>query len=174
MTDGLLQASELASLIVTQRDLGCQATGIIHLDEGVNTDSPQAAEFWKLLGGQTQYKGKRHISFILYTVKVLTSYLVAKPLKVIRIFACVFVTAGPDGAADDEHFEKAISESNCIYSLQGDRLRPHEQGWASIPHLTLLDSSQVLTSDLTINESMTCCAVQTVHILTACTVIITH
>lgn len=48
----------MASLIVTQRDLGCQATGIVHLDEGVNTDSPQAAEFWNLLGGQTQYKGK--------------------------------------------------------------------------------------------------------------------
>ncbi|XP_057202957.1 supervillin isoform X2 [Triplophysa rosa] len=104
------KASELASLIVTQRDLGCQATGIIHLDEGVNTDSPQAAEFWKPLGGQTQYKG-------------------------------------PDGAADDEHYEKAISESNCIYSLQGDRLRPHEQGWASMPHLTLLDSSQTLLFD---------------------------
>jgi len=48
----------MASLIVTQRDMGCQATGVVHLDEGVNTDSLQAAEFWKLLGGQTQYKGK--------------------------------------------------------------------------------------------------------------------
>lgn len=104
------KASELASLIVTQRDLGCQATGIIHLDEGVNTDSPQAAEFWKLLGGQTQYEG-------------------------------------PDGADDDEHYEKTISESNCIYRLQGDRLRPHEQGWASVPHLSLLDSSQTLLFD---------------------------
>lgn len=58
--------------------------------------------------------------------------------------------AGPDGADDDEHYEKAISESNCIYRLQGDRLRPHEQGWASVPHLSLLDSSQV--SICTINE----------------------
>lgn len=48
----------MASLIVTQRDMGCQATGVVHLDEGVNTDSLQAAEFWNLLGGQTQYKGK--------------------------------------------------------------------------------------------------------------------
>lgn len=48
----------MALLIVTQRDLGCQATGVVHLDEGVNTDSLQAAEFWNLLGGQTQYKGK--------------------------------------------------------------------------------------------------------------------
>ncbi|XP_051995703.1 supervillin-like isoform X4 [Xyrauchen texanus] len=104
------KASEMASFIVTQRDLGCQATGVIHLDEGVNTDSLQAAEFWKLLGGQTQYKG-------------------------------------PDSADDDELYEKAISESNCIYRLQGDRLRPHELGWASIPHLSLLDSSQTLLFD---------------------------
>ncbi|XP_073713197.1 supervillin isoform X3 [Misgurnus anguillicaudatus] len=104
------KASETASWVVSQRDLGCQATGIIHLDEGVNTDSVHAEEFWKLLGGQTQYKG-------------------------------------PDGADDDEHYEKAISESNCIYKLQGDRLIPHEQAWASIPHLSLLDSSQTLLFD---------------------------
>ncbi|XP_051571140.1 supervillin-like isoform X2 [Myxocyprinus asiaticus] len=104
------KASEMASLIVTQRDLGCQATGVIHLDEGVNTDGLQAAEFWNLLGGQTPYNG-------------------------------------PDGADDDELYEKAISESNCIYRLQEDRLMPHEQGWASIPLLSLLDSSQTLLFD---------------------------
>ncbi|KAK9977888.1 hypothetical protein ABG768_019672 [Culter alburnus] len=102
------KASEMALLIVTQRDLGCQATGVVHLDEGVNTDSLQAAEFWNLLGGQTQYK---------------------------------------DSADDDEHYEKAISESNCIYRLQGDRLSPHEQCWAAVPHLTLLNSSQTLLFD---------------------------
>ncbi|XP_048052881.1 supervillin isoform X2 [Megalobrama amblycephala] len=102
------KASEMASLIVTQRDLGCQATGVVHLDEGVNTDSLQAAEFWNLLGGQTQYK---------------------------------------DSADDDEHYERAISESNCIYRLQGDRLSPHEQCWAAVPHLTLLNSSQTLLFD---------------------------
>ncbi len=60
LTNGLFQASEMVSVIVTQRDLGCQATGVVHLDEGVNTDSQLADEFWNLLGGQTQYKGKRH------------------------------------------------------------------------------------------------------------------
>uniref|UniRef100_A0A8C1P4U6 Supervillin-like n=1 Tax=Cyprinus carpio TaxID=7962 RepID=A0A8C1P4U6_CYPCA len=104
------KASEMASVIVTQRDLGCQATGVIHLDEGVNTDSLQAADFWNLLGGQTQYKG-------------------------------------PDSADDDEHYERAISESNCIYRLQGDRLSPHEQGWAVVPDLSLLNSSQTLLFD---------------------------
>ncbi|XP_026064484.1 supervillin-like isoform X2 [Carassius auratus] len=104
------KASEMASVIVTQRDLGCQATGVVHLDEGVNTDSPQAAEFWKLLGGQTQYKG-------------------------------------PESADDDEHYERAISESNCIYRLQGDRLSPLEEGWAVVPDLSLLNSSQTLLFD---------------------------
>ncbi|KAK7174564.1 hypothetical protein R3I93_001696 [Phoxinus phoxinus] len=104
------KASEMASCIVTQRDMGCQATGVVHLDEGVNTDSLQAAEFWNLLGGQTQYKG-------------------------------------PDSTDDDEHYERAISESNCIYRLQGDRLSPHEQAWAAVPHLTLLNSSQTLLFD---------------------------
>lgn len=104
------KASEMASLIVTQRDLGCQATGVVHLDEGVNTDSQQAAEFWKLLGGQTPYKGS-------------------------------------DSVEDDELYEKAISESNCIYRLQGDRLSPHEQAWASVPHHSLLTSTQTLLFD---------------------------
>lgn len=54
--------------------------------------------------------------------------------------------AGPDSTDDDEHYERAISESNCIYRLQGDRLSPHEQAWAAVPHLTLLNSSQVLIS----------------------------
>ncbi|XP_073800978.1 supervillin isoform X21 [Danio rerio] len=104
------KASEMASLIVTQRDLGCQATGVVHLDEGVNTDSQQAAEFWKLLGGQTPYKGS-------------------------------------DSVEDDELYEKAISESNCIYRLQGDRLSPHEQAWASVPHHSLLNPTQTLLFD---------------------------
>lgn len=61
---------------------------------------------------------------------------------------CVFLSAGPDSADDDEHYERAISESNCIYRLQGDRLSPHEQGWAVVPDLSLLSSSQVLVTIL--------------------------
>ncbi|XP_036445253.1 supervillin isoform X4 [Colossoma macropomum] len=101
-------ASAMASLVVTQRDLGCQAAEVIHLDEGVNSDTEEAAEFWNLLGGKTHYSG------------------------------C---------SEDDEHYEAAISESNCVYRLQGDRLVPHEQGWACIPHISLLDSSQTLLFD---------------------------
>ncbi|XP_058270254.1 supervillin isoform X3 [Hemibagrus wyckioides] len=102
------KASALASVVVSQRDLGCHATEIIHLDEGLNTDDPQAADFWELLGGKTSYSG------------------------------C---------SDDDQQYETAITESNCVYSLQGDRLLPHEQGWASMPRLSLLDSSQSLLLD---------------------------
>ncbi|XP_045576570.1 supervillin isoform X9 [Salmo salar] len=51
------KASELASLIQTQGDLGCRACGVIHLEEGVNTDNSLASDFWNLLGGKTQYRG---------------------------------------------------------------------------------------------------------------------
>lgn len=52
-----LQASELASSIHSRRDLGCQASHVVHLEEGVNCDSSLAADFWRLLGGRTQYRG---------------------------------------------------------------------------------------------------------------------
>ncbi|XP_055753165.1 supervillin-like isoform X3 [Salvelinus fontinalis] len=51
------KASELALLIQTQGDLGCRACGVIHLEEGVNTDNSLASDFWNLLGGKTQYRG---------------------------------------------------------------------------------------------------------------------
>lgn len=51
------QASELALFIQNQRDLGCLASHVVHLQEGMNSDSSAAADFWSLLGGRTQYRG---------------------------------------------------------------------------------------------------------------------
>nr|XP_020461105.1 supervillin-like [Monopterus albus] len=51
------KASELASFIQSQRDLGCQASEVVHLEEGLSSDGNLAADFWKLLGGRTQYRG---------------------------------------------------------------------------------------------------------------------
>ncbi|XP_035510487.1 supervillin isoform X6 [Morone saxatilis] len=51
------KASELASSIQSQRDLGCEASQIVHLEEGLNCESGLAADFWNLLGGRTQYRG---------------------------------------------------------------------------------------------------------------------
>lgn len=54
----LLQASELATLIQTKRELGCRATYIQTIEEGINTHTHAAKDFWKLLGGQTSYQCK--------------------------------------------------------------------------------------------------------------------
>ncbi|GAA6217930.1 supervillin-like [Lates japonicus] len=51
------KALELASIIQSQRDLGCQASQVVHLEEGLNSDGSVAADFWNLLGGRTQYRG---------------------------------------------------------------------------------------------------------------------
>ncbi|XP_033999333.1 supervillin isoform X2 [Trematomus bernacchii] len=51
------KAYELASSIQSQRGLGCQASQVVHLEEGVDCDGSLAKDFWGLLGGRTQYKG---------------------------------------------------------------------------------------------------------------------
>lgn len=58
----VFQASELASSIQSQRDLGCHASQIVQLEEGLNCDSSLAADFWSRLGGRAQYRGSRSIS----------------------------------------------------------------------------------------------------------------
>ncbi|XP_072224636.1 supervillin isoform X2 [Leuresthes tenuis] len=51
------KASELASIIQRKGDLGCLASQVVHLEEGLNSDASVAADFWRLLGGRTQYRG---------------------------------------------------------------------------------------------------------------------
>ncbi|XP_034396413.1 supervillin isoform X1 [Cyclopterus lumpus] len=51
------KASELASSIQSHQDLGCQASQVVHLEEGLNCDGSLAADFWRLLGGRRQYRG---------------------------------------------------------------------------------------------------------------------
>lgn len=51
------QASEMASFVQAKRDLGCKAPQVTLLEEGINTDSRWAKEFWSLLGGKAQYRG---------------------------------------------------------------------------------------------------------------------
>ncbi|KAM4717993.1 supervillin isoform 2-T2 [Anableps anableps] len=51
------KALELASFIQSQRDLGCQVSQVVHLEEGLNSDNPEAADFWSLLGGRKHYRG---------------------------------------------------------------------------------------------------------------------
>uniref|UniRef100_A0A8C9T380 Supervillin n=1 Tax=Scleropages formosus TaxID=113540 RepID=A0A8C9T380_SCLFO len=50
------KASELATFIQTKRDLGCRADYIETIEEGINTHTHAAKEFWKILGGQASYQ----------------------------------------------------------------------------------------------------------------------
>ncbi|XP_015263604.1 PREDICTED: supervillin isoform X3 [Gekko japonicus] len=104
------KASELATLIQTKRELGCRAPYVQTVEEGINTQSHTAREFWKLLGGQTSYQ-----------------------------------SAGrPE---EDEMYEAAIIETNCIYRLVDDKLIPDDDYWGKMPKCTLLNSKEVLVFD---------------------------
>nr|XP_020765315.1 supervillin isoform X9 [Odocoileus virginianus texanus] len=104
------KASELASLIQTKRELGCRATYIQTVEEGINTHTHAAKDFWKLLGGQASYQ-----------------------------------SAGDP--KEDELYETAIIETNCIYRLMDDKLVPDDDYWGKIPKCSLLQSKEVLVFD---------------------------
>lgn len=55
----LVQALELARSVQSRRDLGCRASQVIHLEEGVNCDDSLSEDFWRLLGGRRQYRGEK-------------------------------------------------------------------------------------------------------------------
>ncbi|KAM7370803.1 hypothetical protein PAMP_010323 [Pampus punctatissimus] len=104
------KASEMASFVQAKRDLGCKAPQVTVLEEGINTESRWAKEFWSLLGGKTQYRG----------------------------------AGDPE---EDELYESGVLDSNGVYRLEGEKLVPHEDAWASMPSVTLLNSKEVLVFD---------------------------
>uniref|UniRef100_A0A3B4WVQ8 Supervillin n=1 Tax=Seriola lalandi dorsalis TaxID=1841481 RepID=A0A3B4WVQ8_SERLL len=53
--------------------------------------------------------------------------------------------AGPP--EDDEQFENAIVETNCIFRLVDDKLVPDDDEWGKVPHNSLLASKEVLVFD---------------------------
>ncbi|XP_009702534.1 PREDICTED: supervillin [Cariama cristata] len=104
------KASELATLIQTKRELGCRAAYIQTIEEGINTHTHAAKDFWKLLGGQTNYQS----------------------------------AGSPE---EDEMYEAAIIETNCIYRLVEDKLIPEDDYWGKMPKCTLLQPKEVLVFD---------------------------
>ncbi|KAL2076926.1 hypothetical protein ACEWY4_027479 [Coilia grayii] len=48
---------------------------------------------------------------------------------------------------EDELFESAIVETNCIFRLADDRLVPDDDFWGRVPRSSLLDSKEVLVFD---------------------------
>lgn len=56
----------MASFVQAKRDLGCKSPQVTVLEEGINTESKWAKEFWSLLGGKAKYRGTRVIKNCLY------------------------------------------------------------------------------------------------------------
>ncbi|KAI2658587.1 Supervillin [Labeo rohita] len=48
---------------------------------------------------------------------------------------------------EDELYESAVVESNCVYRLVDDKLVPYEEACASIPSVSLLNSKEALVFD---------------------------
>lgn len=122
------QASELAGYIQSKRDLGCRANYVQVIEEGSNLHSHSAIEFWKTLGGQASYQSKNPLFSLWSTgTRVLTRL--------------VLPAAGtPD---EDELYEAAIVETNCIYRLTEDKLVPDDDFWAKVPRCCLLNPREV-------------------------------
>lgn len=59
------------------------------------------------------------------------------------VCARVFVFIGAGEPEEDELYESGVQDSNGVYRLQGDKLVPHEDAWASIPSVSLLNSKEV-------------------------------
>ncbi|KAG8573570.1 hypothetical protein GDO81_012457 [Engystomops pustulosus] len=104
------KASELASIIQTKHEVGCRASYVQTIEEGINTHTHSAREFWKLLSGQTEYQD----------------------------------AGTPE---EDERYENAIIETNCIYRLVDDKLVPDDEFWGKVPKCSLLQSKEVLVFD---------------------------
>ncbi|XP_070700427.1 supervillin isoform X2 [Pempheris klunzingeri] len=56
-----------------------------------------------------------------------------------------YQSAGPP--EEDEQFENAIVETNCIFRLLDDKLVPDDDEWGKVPRSSLLDSKEVLVFD---------------------------
>nr|XP_046263206.1 supervillin-like isoform X4 [Scatophagus argus] len=56
-----------------------------------------------------------------------------------------YQSAGPP--EEDEQFETAIVETNCIFRLVDDKLVPDDEEWGKVPHSSLLQSKEVLVFD---------------------------
>ncbi|XP_047015226.2 supervillin a isoform X6 [Ictalurus punctatus] len=104
------KAAELATFIQTKHDLGCRATYVHTIEEGINTHSHASKEFWKILGGQTSYQA----------------------------------AGTPE---EDEFYETAIVETNCVYRLHEDKLVPDDDFWGRVPRCTMLSPAEVLVFD---------------------------
>uniref|UniRef100_A0A8C2ZSB5 Supervillin n=1 Tax=Cyclopterus lumpus TaxID=8103 RepID=A0A8C2ZSB5_CYCLU len=104
------KAMDLATFIHTKKDMGCRASQVQTIEEGVNPQGPDTQQFWAILGGQAAHQ-----------------------------------PAGPP--EEDERFENAIVETNCIFRLLDDKLVPDDDEWGKVPRSSLLAPKEVLVFD---------------------------
>lgn len=65
-------------------------------------------------------------------------------LHIICLSNCAIATGPPE---EDEQFENAIVETNCIFRLLDDKLVPDDDEWGKVPRSSLLDSKEVSGKD---------------------------
>lgn len=71
----------------------------------------------------------------------------------------VFLLAAAGTPDEDELYESAVVETNCIYRLMDDKLVPDDDFWAKVPRCSLLNPKEVRQPDSNLNVSFICCAV---------------
>jgi hypothetical protein len=62
------------------------------------------------------------------------------------IFSCCSYSKDAGDPKEDELYETAIIETNCIYRLMDDKLVPDDDYWGKIPKCSLLQPKEVQTT----------------------------
>lgn len=150
----------MATFIQTKHDLGCRASCVHTVEEGINTQSHASKEFWKILGGQTSYQGDRLLYYCTWLQasvhEVLNTCLSSgyaaslhfgwwkllweQYLESNRSFLHITVAGTPE---EDEFYETAIVETNCVYRLREDKLVPDDDFWGRVPRCSMLSPTEV-------------------------------
>ncbi|KPP70012.1 hypothetical protein Z043_111190, partial [Scleropages formosus] len=103
------KASEMATFVQAKRDLGCKAPQVTILEEGVNTDSSRAKEFWNLLGGKAKYKVCLIKSFMSYMTRAPNGKLATLQVLVFDFGSEVYVWNGKDVPLGDRKVAVQLS-----------------------------------------------------------------
>lgn len=129
---------DLATYIQTQKDMGCKAGHVQTIEEGVNPQGPDTQAFWSILGGHTAYQCE------IFSHCLDRQWLSRMMCTLNGIFLSLnygATAAGPP--EEDEQFESAIVETNCIFRLLDDKLVPDDDEWGKVPRSSLLESKEV-------------------------------
>lgn len=114
--------------------MGCRANYVQVIEEGASTHSHAAKDFWKILGGQSSFQCKDSCLDINSNLEEMDE---------MQADALVFLLVAAGTPDEDELYEGAIVETNCIYRLVDDKLVPDDDFWAKMPRCSLLNPKEV-------------------------------